>query len=111
MESNCEVIRNGKLLIDECDLCNLPGQLFKYCKSDKKICVNCILKHCNYENDGTPCMNCVVYGFFNYEKSNYPGDGKGRCYDCHLLPALDIHPTIENYRTVLTLLGHSDPEC
>lgn len=104
METNYEILTNGRLFFDECDLCSLPGQLFRSCDSHQNVCINCILSRCNYEDDGTPCMNCVNYGFFNDEQSNYPGNGEGRCNNCYTLPALDFRPTIENYRTILRQL-------
>ena len=71
METPYETVRTDRLFPDECIFCHLPSQLFQYCDSQQRNYLNYIHTYCNYEEDGTPCMNLQNYEFVNDGVSNY----------------------------------------
>lgn len=74
-------VNRGYMFMDECELCNKHTQIFQPAGSCRKSCLICIITRSGFDND-FPCMNCVYYGFTNYNGKNYPGDGFGKCCQC-----------------------------
>lgn len=114
MQSTIETVNLGSLFFEQCRLCLLPSLLFQSEESQYGVCLNCILKTCGHRND-IPCMNCVAYGFCINNMGNYPGTGKGLCYECAHSDcdyiSFNVFPTVQSYNLLLTLLRCRENYC
>lgn len=74
-------VNGGCMFMNECELCNKYTQIFQPAESCRKLCIICIISKAGVD-DNLPCMNCVYYGFVNYNGTNFPGNGFGKCCQC-----------------------------
>lgn len=116
MEPAFEQLKIGKLLTAECHLCHLTKQVFQREDTSKKTCIDCILERCNYYAEEMPCMNCVVYGFYDREELGYKGEHDGLCANCKDYIEGDIDliksmPTKEHHEYVLNGLRNYFLDC